>query len=234
MGKNKDIFGRAIQAFYENKDETDIVVHSPDFDDDVIPVAYLFRKYDDMPPLEQRALELCRGSVLDVGCGAGSHSLYLQQQRNLECLGIDTSEGAIEIARKQGLKKAEVIDFFNLKNQKFDTILMLMNGSGIIGKTERLNIFFEQCRLLLHPGGQILLDSSDLIFLFEEEGFLPSEHYYGELEFSLSYKGDTSDSFPWLYIDPDRLSKEAGKNRFSCEIIQKGAHYDYLAVLKPF
>ncbi|TBW28348.1 bifunctional 2-polyprenyl-6-hydroxyphenol methylase/3-demethylubiquinol 3-O-methyltransferase UbiG [Gramella sp. KN1008] len=232
MGKNKDIFGKAIKAFYEDNDRTDINVHSPDFEDDIIPIDYLFRNFEEMPPLEKKALELCKGKVLDVGCGAGSHSLYLENNRNLDCMAIDTSAGAIEIARKRGLKNAVCQDFFKLKHEKFDTILMLMNGSGIIGKLQNLKDFFEHSRTLLKAEGQILLDSSDLIYLYDDE--IPEqEQYYGELQFQLSYKDYQSDFFDWLYIDPNLLRKKAEENNFSCKIADKGSHFDYLAVLKP-
>ncbi len=231
MDKNKDIFGKAIKAFYEENDETDIIVHSPDFEDDVIPIKYLFRNFQEMPLLEQKALELCTGKVVDVGCGAGSHSLFLQENK-LDYMAIDTSPGAIEVARKRGLKNAECKDFFKLKDERFDTILMLMNGSGIVGKLKNMPHFLDHSRSLLKDDGQIILDSSDLIFLFDEE-LTDQEEYYGELKFQLSYKGVTSDFFDWLYIDPSLLKEEAKKNRFSCEIIQKGEHFDYLTVLKP-
>ncbi|MUP46408.1 class I SAM-dependent methyltransferase [Gramella sp. BOM4] len=233
MGKNKDIFGNAIRAYFENKDETDIIVHSEDFDDDIIPVAYLFRSFEDMPEIEQKALELCFGKVLDVGCGAGSHSLYLQNEKNLDCLAIDTSESSIEIAQKRGLKNARNQDFFELKNERFDTILMLMNGSGIIGKLKNLQRFFTHARSILNENGQILMDSSDLIFLFDDDDIPDEETYYGELSFSMSYKEQRSAEFDWLYIDENLLKTYAEKNKFNCEIVKKGSHYDYLAVLKP-
>ncbi|NJW54833.1 class I SAM-dependent methyltransferase, partial [Salinimicrobium oceani] len=129
-----DIFGKAITAFYETGDDEEITVHSPDFDDDVIPVPYLFRSYKEMPRLEQKALQLCRGKVLDVGCGAGSHSLYLQEERKLEVTAIDTSAGAIDICRKRGILDARNIAFEDLSGEKFDTVLLLMNGTGIVGK----------------------------------------------------------------------------------------------------
>lgn len=196
----KDIFGKAISAYYHHKDTTEIEVHSPDFDDDVIPVPYLFRNYSEMPPLEKKALQLSTGKVLDVGCGAGSHSLYLQQEKKLAVTAIDTSVGAIEIAQKRGLKDARVIDFFSLKNEKYDTILLLMNGSGIIGKLKNLDNFFGKTRELLAPGGKVLLDSSDLSYLFEqdEDGGIwvePEAPYYGELQFKVSYKGESSAYF---------------------------------------
>ena len=232
MDKNKDIFGTAIKAFYKENDPTDIIVHSPDFDDDIIPVEYLFRPYEDMPEVEQKALDLCRGKVLDVGCGAGSHALYLQNERNLEIKAIDTSPGAIEVAEIRGVKEAVCEDFFKIQNEKFDTILMLMNGSGIIGKLDNLAHFFEHSKSLMNEGGSILMDSSDLIYLFEDES-QDFEEYYGELKYKLSYKNAESDYFDWLYIDASLLEEKAKEHNFICEIIQKGEHFDYLAILKP-
>ncbi len=233
---NADIFGNAIKAFFEHGDEEGILVHSPDFDDDVIPVAYLFRSYKEMPPLEKKALDLCKGQVLDVGCGAGSHSLYLEQQKKMKVTAIDTSKGAVEVCRKRGVSDARNIAFEDLPEEKYETILLLMNGTGIVGKMRNLDNFFQKLRSLLHPGGQVLIDSSDLIYLFDtdEDGGVwvdAAGGYYGELHYSLGYKGETSAGFDWLYLDFDSLSLAAAKNGFSCELVQEGEHYDYLAKL---
>jgi SAM-dependent methyltransferase len=235
---NPDVFGKAIAAYYYNKDETPVLVHSPDFDDDEILVPYLFRDFEEMPILEQEALRKAEGKILDVGCGAGSHSLYLQNEKKLEVTAIDISEGALEICKARGIKYVQAIDYFQLKNEKFDTILLLMNGTGIIEKLEKLNHFFKHTRSLLTENGQVLIDSSDLSYLFDpdEEGGIwidPDAPYYGELEFSISYKSEQSSTFQWLYIDFTSLSLAAEENEFSCELIKKGEHYDYLAVLKP-
>lgn len=183
-----------------------------------------------MPEIEQKALDLCRGKILDVGCGAGSHALYLQQEKNIQVKAIDVSEGAIEISKKRGVKNATCEDFFELKNETFDTILMLMNGIGIVGELKNLNHFFEHSRSLLNKDGKILIDSSDLIYLFEEE-IEETETYYGELEFIISYKKQKANRFNWLYIDPRLLKKYAKANNFNCEILQKGKNHDYLACL---
>jgi SAM-dependent methyltransferase len=233
---NTDIFGNAIKAYFEHGDEEDILVHSPDFDDDLIPVAYLFRKYKDMPPLEKKALAHCKGRVLDVGCGAGSHSLHLQQDKNLSVTAIDTSKGAVEVCRKRGIVDVRNIAFEDLSEEKFDTILLLMNGTGIVGKMSNLDEFFQKLRSLLQLNGQVLIDSSDLIYLFDtdEDGGVwvdAAGGYYGELHYSLSYKGEISAGFDWLYLDFDSLSLAAAKNGFSCKLLKKGEHFDYLAQL---
>ena len=206
-------------------------MHSPDFDDDIIPVEYLFRDFSDMPKLEQIALKQCKGKVLDVGCGAGSHALFLQNNQKLETYALDNSQGAIEITRKRGVLNTLEKDFFSLSGYRFDTILMLMNGSGIIGKLENLEEFFRHSKSILNVGGQIIMDSSDLIYLFDDE-IDNTEKYYGEFEFSLSYKGLKSDSFNWLYIDPELLMQYAEANGFKCKILETGENYDYLAVLE--
>ncbi len=234
----KDIFGTAIKAWYYDRDPTDIIVHSPNFDDDIIEVAYLLRDFKEMPPIEKKALENCAGKVLDIGCGAGSHELYLQNNKNLQVTGIDISPGVIEVAKERGLKDARYINFFDLNNEKFDTLLFLMNGTGIVGKLNQLDNFFQHSKKLLAPAGKILIDSSDLRYLFDEDedGGIWVEmdsDYYGELEFTISYKNERSEPFSWLYIDFKILSLAAAKNGFSCEMIMEGEHYDYLAELKP-
>ncbi|MDT0686822.1 class I SAM-dependent methyltransferase [Autumnicola psychrophila] len=234
MNNNKkDIFGKAISAYYHQKDETDITVHSPDFDDDVIPVPYLFRSFSEMPELEKAALKNCRGKVLDVGCGAGSHSLYLQDKKKLQVTAIDTSEGAIEVCKLRGVKDAKTTDFFDLKDEKFETILMLMNGTGIVGNLKNLNFFFKKVASILATGGQLLIDSSDLSYLQDDDEEDFGNKYIGELQFQLSYKGEKSDTFDWLYIDFDSLKHIADYNNFDCELLKKGPHYDYLARLQP-
>ncbi len=236
---DKDVFGTAVNAWYRHRDPTNIIVHSPDFDDDIIEVSYLFRDYKDMPVIEKKALDFCSGRVLDVGCGAGSHAIYLQDKKNLAVTGIDISAGAIQIAKERGLKDARNLNFFNLKDEKYDTLLLLMNGTGIIGKLKHLDNFFEHSRNFIAPGGKILIDSSDLRYLFDEDedGGIWVEmnsDYYGELVFSISYKNHISAPFPWLYIDFKMLCLAAAKNGYSCKMLQEGEHYDYLAELKPF
>lgn len=238
LDENPDIFGNAIRHYFETGDKTCIIVHSPDFDDDEIEVSYLFRNFKEMPILEKEALQKCNGKVLDVGCGAGSHALFLQQESSCNVYAIDISPGAVDVAKKRGLNHALIQDFYELKNQQYDTLLFLMNGSGIIGKLENFDAFFTQCKTLLSPNGKILMDSTELSYLFDEEedGGIwvdPDEPYYGEMRFRMSYAGESSSEFDWLYVGFSLLQLAAEKNGYSCRKIMEGAHYDYLAELKP-
>jgi SAM-dependent methyltransferase len=231
----KDLFGKAILDFQTNNSPEDLITETSISEADEMSVAYLFRSYNEMPKLEQKALQLAKGKVLDVGCGAGSHSLTLQNDRNLEVTSIDISPNAIRACELRGLKNAKVQDIMTLENEKFDTILLLMNGTGIFGTLKETPNFLQKIKSLLNPNGQILIDSSDIIYMFDEDEdggkWIAGEGYYGELTFTVSYKKETEDKFPWLYLDYNTLKNRAFSNGLQCELILEGEHYDYLAKL---
>ncbi|MDO6818820.1 bifunctional 2-polyprenyl-6-hydroxyphenol methylase/3-demethylubiquinol 3-O-methyltransferase UbiG [Zobellia sp. 1_MG-2023] len=230
-----DVFGRAILDFQKDNYTEDIITFSSLDEEDVIPVPYLFRNFKETPKLEQEALQLCKGLVLDVGCGAGSHSLYLQE-KGLDVTALDYSEGATKTCKLRGLQNVVYSDIYSFKDQKFDTLLLLMNGIGIVGKLNHMSKFLEHLKTLMNPGAQILLDSSDIIYMFEEDEdggvWVPDTgSYYGEIEFQMKYKDQKSDSFFWLYLDYNTLEKAAEANGFNCKLVRNGEHYDYLAKL---
>jgi len=232
----KDLFGKAILDFQTNNSPENLTTETTISEEDEMSISYLFRNFEAMPLIEQTALELAKGKMLDVGCGAGSHSLYLQNQRNLDVTAIDISKNAIEACQLRGLASAKVTNILDLdSNEKFDTILLLMNGTGIFGKLKETAKYLQKLKSLLLPNGQILIDSSDIIYMFDEDEdgayIIPANGYYGELEFSLSYKGEKEDPFPWLYLDYNTLQNAAFANGLQCELILEGEHYDYLARL---
>ena len=231
----KDLFGKAILDFQTNNSPEDLITETSISEADEMSVAYLFRSYDEMPKLEQKALQLAKGKVLDVGCGAGSHSLTLQNDRNLDVTSIDISPYAIQACQLRGLKNAKIQDIMTLENEKFDTILLLMNGTGIFGTLKETPNFLQKLKSLLNPNGQILIDSSDIIYMFDddEDGgkWIFGNGYYGELTFTVSYKNEAEDEFPWLYLDYNTLQNAAFANGLQSELILEGEHYDYLARL---
>lgn len=231
---HKDPIGSALLDFFETQEDTSIIVKMDIADEDVLPSSYFFRSYDGCPKLEQLALQQARGKVLDVGAGAGSHSLYLQEQ-GLDVTAIDVSPNSVEVMQQRGIKNAELIDFYDCQGGSFDTMLLLMNGIGLVQTLDGLEQFFAHARTLLAPKGQIILDSSDLIYMFEEDdgSYLidMNDTYHGEVEFNLSYKGIKGEPFNWLYVAEELLQDAAEANGFNCEIIKQGPHYDYLARL---
>jgi len=232
----KDLFGKAIHDFQTNNSPEDLITETSISEEDEMSVAYLFRSYNEMPTIEQKALQLSTGKILDVGCGAGSHSLTLQNDRNLDVTSIDISEKAIETCQLRGVKNALVQNILDFDGEKFDTILLLMNGTGIFGKLENCNAYLSKLKSLLNPGGQILIDSSDIIYMFDEDEdggkWIPSDNeYYGEVTFTLSYKGEKEETFNWLYLDYNTLQNAAIANDLKCELVLEGEHFDYLAKL---
>ena len=235
----KDLFGKAILDYQTNNSPEDLITATSISDEDEMSVAYLFRSFKEMPALEQKALQLAKGTILDVGCGAGSHSLYLQKEQKLEVTSIDISENAVQACKLRGLQNVNVQNILEMEvddlHAKFDTILLLMNGTGIFGTLKNTPQFLQKLKTLLNPKGQILIDSSDIIYMFDEdeEGAvtIPANDYYGEVLYTITYKGENEDAFPWLYIDYNTLQNAAHANGLQCELILEGLHYDYLAKL---
>ena len=233
LDARRDPMGRAIADYYKNGVAGRLRVFSSMFDEDEIPVAHLFREEDEMGELELKALELSKGRVLDVGAGAGCHALALQE-RGLMVTAIDVSPLSVDVMANSGIEDARLVNLYDTKlDEKFDTILMLMNGSGIIGKIANMPQFFARIDQLLAEGGQVLLDSSDLIFLFEDEdGGVDIDlagDYYGEVDFTMQYKNIKGETFDWLYVDFETLAFHASENGFEAELVMQGEHYDYLA-----
>lgn len=232
----KDLFGKAILDYQTNNSPEDIITETSISEADEMPVSYLFRNYNEMPELEQKALQLAKGSVLDVGCGAGSHTLALQNEMNLDVTAIDISENALRACQLRGIGNVKVANILDLDEEnKFDTILLLMNGTGIFGTIKEADKYLQKLKSLLNEEGQILIDSSDLIYMYDqdEDGAycIPADGYYGELSFTLQYKGVTEDTFPWLYLDYNTLQNAAIANGLQCELLLEGEHFDYLAKL---
>lgn len=225
--------GQAILDYWKTGRAEKIRVFSPMFEEDEMPVEILFRKYEDMPAIERHAMDISRGKILDVGAGAGCHALVLQQ-RGMDVTAIDISPLSVEAMKGRGVQKVLEQDFYTLEGQ-FDTILLLMNGVGIVGTMERFPLLFRQLESLLAPGGQVLCDSSDLCYIYEdEEGVIDLtdvEGYYGELTYQLQYKDIIGKPFPWVYVDAETLREKAEENGFEMEVVIQGEHYDYLARL---
>lgn len=232
----KDPMGRAIADYYAKGKAAKLRVFSSQFDEDEIPVKHLFRTYDGMSPIEQTALQLAQGKILDCGAGSGCHALALQDMGK-EVSAIDISPLSVEVMEKRGVKSVQQADLFNLAAvQEYDTVLMLMNGSGIIGKVDNMEKFFTKMKQILKPGGVVYMDSSDLKYLFEDEdGSFAIDlagDYYGQVDFRMQYKQIKGDTFDWLYIDFQTLSLYASQYGFKAELVQEGEHYDYLAALR--
>ena len=233
LSADKDPMGAAILDFQQQGKAARLRVLSSMFEEDEMPVKHLFRSTREMPMLEQKALQLAKGRVLDIGAGAGCHTLALQE-KGLAVKAIDISPLSCEAMKLRGVKDAECINLFDDHlGMGFDTILLLMNGTGIAGKIGHLPALFQRLKALLNPGGQILIDSSDLKYIYEnEDGSFDinlNGAYYGEVDYQMIYKDVKGDSFDWLYVDFPLLKSIAETCGLHGELVAEGEHYDYLA-----
>lgn len=232
--QHADPMGAALMEYWRTQDPfLELMVSTDISEPDPYPVSYFFRDLANMPAIEQTALQMARGAILDVGAGSGAHALVLQQQGQ-QVLPIDISALSVELMQERGLKQAVCQDFFSMSlGKKFDTILLLMNGIGLVKTMDNFPNFFKQIDKLLADGGQVLADSSDIIYMFQdEEGCAHinlNDNYYGELSFSTTFKGMEGAPYPWLFVDFDNLQAAAHEAGFSAECVMHGKHYDYLA-----
>lgn len=241
MSKSKytvdpDAYGKGLIAWLDGNRKAKFNVWSDIAETDKWDISIFFREYEDMPLVEKEALKHCKGLTLDVGAGAGSHALYLQNQ-GLDVVALDLSQGATEVMMRRGVKKVTTRNFFDFhSNEKFDTLLMLMNGIGIVEKVSNLPNFFQKSKELLNPSGSIIVDSSNIIYMFEEEDGSAlidlNADYYGEVTYRMDFGKMKGTKFNWLFIDFDTLSDYANRAGFSCNKIYEDEHYLFLAELK--
>lgn len=229
-----DIYGKALKSYHTAPGNQEIIVHSDIAETEAYPVSWFFRDAASFPELEQKALDLVKGKVLDIGAGTGIHSLELQRA-GIDVTAIDVSEGAVEIMQELGVKNAVLQDFYTVENTQYDTLLMLMNGFGIMGTVEAIPAFFEKANELLSPGGQLLVDSSDLLHLYQEEDgsvyINLNGAYYGEVTYQMEFEGAKGHPFAWLFVDFDTLQVAAQESGFRAVKIFEDSTQHYLAQL---
>ena len=225
-----DVFGKALQDQFNNG-ATDTLWLNNSYDEpEEMPVDIFFRTEEEMPDIELEAMDLCEGKVLDVGGGAGSHALILQE-RGFEVTALDISPVAVDIMRSRGLKNVFEGDIFNYQGEKFDTLLFLMNGIGLTGTIEGFKTYLGHAKSLLNEGGQLLFDSSDITYLYEDTE-MPADKYYGEVAYQYEYKSEKGEWFNWVYIDPQLLKKIARENGWECHLLFDDGQDQYLAEMR--
>lgn len=230
-----DPFGEAIQDYFEKGNAPALVVNSNYTEGEEITASWFFRTENEMPVIERAALKRCYGKVLDIGAAAGCHALVLQK-KGFEVTALEKSEKAANVMKQRGIQQVVCIDIYQFSNKQFDTILLLMNGAGIGETIAGLEKLLIHLKSLLAENGQILIDSTDIKYLFEEEDGsywvdLTKEAYYGEMEYEVKYKKSVA-KFNWLFIDFKNLKNIAAKCGLKSQLIKKGEHHDYLALLR--
>lgn len=226
-----DPFGKACLNYLKGKRGEIIKVESIECETHDMPVDYLFRSYDEMPELEQIAMEQVKGKVLDVGAGAGAHAYYLQD-KGFDVTCLDVSDGAIQCLKERGLKAIQESVFEFEPQHNFDTILLLMNGTGIANDLNDFKRLILHLKSLMKEDGKILIESTDLIYLFEDDpNFIgmANADYYGLINYRMHYDEESSDWFTWLYLDQEKMEELVEECQLRMNILHRGEQMNYLA-----
>lgn len=229
MSVKNDPIGACLKDYLAGDEAARILTWSDLEGWDYLPASKLFRGYADMPEIEQKALYHCKGKVLDIGAGAGSHTQWLVQN-GLDTLAIDVSAGAVEVMNQRGIDALQA-DVFQIEETGYDTLLMMMNGIGLCGDKKGFFKFMEKAENLLEDKGQLLFDSADIIYMFEEEGAVVDlkKEYYGEVIYRMKYQEHTTSPFGWLFLDFDTLRNWCTQIGWSVKRLYEGDNYEYLA-----
>ncbi len=230
--RSRDPLGAMMLDYLNGRQDVFVEVESTTLDMWTMTGATMFRSYAEMDGMERLALQLCEGTILDVGAGAGGHSLYLQEEGK-DVDALDISPGSVEVMAKRKVRNVIHGNLFSLTDRKYKTILMLMNGLGICGTLDGCNLLLQFIQTVLDEDGQVIADSTDLVALFGVAGVaeFAADSYYGETEFVMKYRNICSNPFGWLYIDLKTLQNLAGFNGLRCERIFAAESGKYLVRL---
>lgn len=214
----KDPLGAMLLAYLDGRGDAGVRVSSSRLEMSCMTGDIMCRIPDSR--MELKALDLCRGHVLDAGAGSGCHALALQE-RQVEVSALDLSPGCVAVMKQRGVRQTLHDNLFNLDLTPFDTLLMLMNGIGICGSIDGLNLFLQFVRPLIERGGQVIADSTDLsVFCDDEQAEISkSQRYYGETDFVMTFDDIQGEPFDWLYVDFPTLDYYATLHGLSCDLI---------------
>jgi len=174
---------------------------------------------DGLPELDKIAVKHCTGRVLDIGAGAGSHSLAIQD-RGLDVTSIEISAKAVRVMSERGCKDAKVGDLFNSYSGLFDTIFVILN-IGIVQNLNGLARFLKHLETLMTDGGQLITDSidprksEDKSYRKYTQDKIAKGCYLGERTLRFEYKDQASEWFEWMHIDPETLEQYVDEADYS-------------------
>ena len=225
----------ALHAYHQGQTEARIVVRSDLKTYEEWPASLFFRSFDEFPPLEREALELCGLRVIDVGAGAGPHTLALLE-RGHDVLAVESVPEMASLLRARGFPRITVCTLDALPAGQADTVLMLMNGLGIAGTLDGLVPLLASARRLLAPGGKVVADSTDprqWIELDDPQADLLRQdgRYGGEVQFQLEFDGIRGEPVPFLYVDPETLRDQGLRAGLVLEEVRPFSDGTYLAIL---
>jgi hypothetical protein len=231
--KLSDPLGKAISEYWENPQgkysSVEVFMNGEPMQE--MHATLFFRNSRQFKQYERLALKECVGPVLDVGAASGIHSIWLHS-RGLEVTSLDFSELCCKVMLQRGLTEVVCDDVMLYDpKKKFKTILLLMNGTGLAGSLDNLVPFLKKLKKMLQKDGQILIDSSDIMYYYRGRA-MPLHCYYGDVEFQMRYGKMHGSPFPWTFVDPDTLLRYAEQAGYTTEFLHTDSGGHYLAKLR--
>jgi 2-polyprenyl-3-methyl-5-hydroxy-6-metoxy-1,4-benzoquinol methylase len=227
--------GLAIKDYYSGDLSAEVKTCRDDGIVGSMSINVFFRNAMDFQ-LDKIMLDHCRGRVLDVGAGAGIHSLYLQE-KGFSVYAVDISPEACQVMLARGVKEVQCVSFADLKKGSYDTLLITGRSISMVETIAGLDDFLLDARKLVNPGGQILLNSLDVRKMHDRQNLAYQEsnrkagRYIGEMWLYREYKGVIGPMSGLLHVDPDTLAKHAAGAGWSFENLLQEKDGNYAARL---
>lgn len=240
METTQDAYGRQLLAQFNSQTETaELIERDDNYLDTGSEAGLYFLEYEQWSPVEQQAIKRVRGRVLDIGCGAGRHSLYLQQ-KGFEVTAIDNSPGAIEVCKLRGLKNAivrSVAEVGAFEPDSFDTILMLGNNFGLFGDAENAKLLLKKLLRITSSGAIIIAgtrnpyktDNPEHLEYHElnrRRGRMP-----GQIKMRVRYGKAVGAWFDYLFVSPEEMREIVKGTDWSIKELIESGKPSYVAVI---
>jgi hypothetical protein len=153
----------------------------------------------------------------------------------LDVWSLNILPKAKQIMSERMLPHPLIGDIMSWTERSYDTVLMLMNGIGMVGTPQRLDDFLHRAHRLCAAGGQILCDSIDVsvaqapVHIRYRAKNIEHGLYAGQQRFRIRYEGVMGDSFDWLHIDFLSLARHSRAAGWNCQLILEETDGHYLA-----
>lgn len=206
-----DVHGHTMWDAWKNGESFDVVERDDGFIDSIPGSSYL-AKFEAWPQIERRAMELVRGRVIDLGCGAGRVALYLQR-KGYDVLGFDISPLALRVCKERGLRKTRrgSIHDPRFARNSFDTAIMFGNNFSLLGTPTRATKVLSRLHRILSKGGLILAETLDP-YDTKEQAHLAYHKMNekkgqpaGQVRMRVRYKQYATPWFYWLLLSRDEM-----------------------------
>jgi SAM-dependent methyltransferase len=212
MKDYQDAHGHAMHDYLRGKGGFEIVERDDGFITPSNAPAVYFSKYRDWPAHEKKAMEYVRGKVLDIGCGAGRHSLYLQG-KGFDVLGMDVSPLAIKACKLRGLKKAKLMSISRISSKLggFDTLLMFGNNFGLFESFDKAKRLLKRFHRITSEKARIIAESMDPCKTNEPDHLeyhkfnIKRGRMCGQLRLRVRYKKYATPWFDYLLVSEDEM-----------------------------